>query len=311
VEPFVSLIAAAPAAQLADLLSGTDVKGGTLNRYLVSAGESQKPKPRPPALSDDVFKAAAELIKGPVSKFQMDPVEMAFGKDAEALWDHFYYAWKGLRAHEASELTARTHEHVLKIAMVYSALAGYRELTGESMRIAIEIGGWLESNAHGLFGDVGLDRITKAGQKILAAIRKAGGDARVRDIQQSLSRSVGSDFWKALNELEAGDLVSIYFRPTLGNQKEKRVKLMATPNTYPTGITAGKVLAVGDANPFDIPPGLIDAASVGNGHPVEAYQSSGMSPGRAVCAYFCGSTSNPCETCKQPFGKHASSGVVN
>jgi hypothetical protein len=205
-------------------------------------------------------------------------------------------------------LTARTHEHVLKIAMVYSALAGCRDITGEAMGIAIEIGGWLDSSAHLLFGDVGLDRITKAGQKILAAIRKAGGDARVRDIQQSLSRSVGSDFGRSLSELEASDLVSIYLKPTPGGQKEKRVKLMATPNTYRTGITGGKVLAVGGTNPFDIPAGLISARSAGTEHPVEAYQSSGMSPGRAVCAYFCGSISNPCETCKQPFSHHASSG---
>jgi hypothetical protein len=102
--------------------------------------------------------------------------------------------------------------------------------------------------------------------------------------------------------------VSIYFKTTQGGQKEKRVKLMATPNTYLTGITGGKVLAVGGIDPFDVPRGLIAARSAGTGHPVEAYQSSGMSPGRAVCAYFCGSTSNPCETCKQPFSNHASSG---
>jgi hypothetical protein len=45
----------------------------------------------------------------------------------------------------------------------------------------------------------------------------------------------------------------------------------------------------------------------------EAFKTSGTSPGGAttvpqVCAYFCGPTSDPCETCKRPFSKHASSG---
>jgi hypothetical protein len=48
----------------------------------------------------------------------------------------------------------------------------------------------------------------------------------------------------------------------------------------------------------------------------EAFKTSGSSPGGSTtdtrpCAYFCGLPANPCETCKQPFSKHASSGRSN
>ena len=80
--------------------------------------------------------------------------------EAKELWIDFYTRWKKERQGwhpKQANLSARTSDHILKIAVVYSVLAGDQEISVESLAITISVGGWLESNTLRLFADTGLE----------------------------------------------------------------------------------------------------------------------------------------------------------
>ena len=111
---------------------------------------------------------------------------MEWDPEAKELWGKFYIEWKkerkGLNTRTVN-LTARTFEHILKIALVYSALAEEEKIGPQSLATAIAIGEWLEKTSLRLFGDVGLDPFSKAENIILGRIKTKGREY-TRDLQQ-------------------------------------------------------------------------------------------------------------------------------
>jgi hypothetical protein len=263
VHPFVGVIAAAPSSQLAELVTGSDISSGTLNRYLIVSGNEQAPKPRPPALSEGDFQRIALPLKAIADGLRDRPLEMKWGgPEAEDLYDQFYWRWKDLRRHgEASELTSRTPEHVLKVAMLYAALRGETRLSAESVAIAMLIGGWAEGSATRLLGDVGLGHLGRAEEWIVLALRRGAGRIRTRQLQQTLPKHLRGDFSRAIDGLIKADIVWEDVEDERSGNRTKWLVLKPTPNTQDTLKKDTSVLGVGpDSDPFAIPQGVLERA---------------------------------------------------
>lgn len=238
IKPFVSLITATPLAFVQDLLGENEITGGFLNRFLIIAGNVQAPKPRavPP------LESAWSSISIPLGEVRRKLLEGAkqfeFSPSADELWGDFYTRWRLARTkvnQRVADLTARTFEHVIKIAAVYSILAGEEAVSGRALAIAIKVGDWLESNAREVFGETGLDRRSKAQNAILRQLKKSKtGALYVRVLQQNLSGTVtGAEFRDALKILADNDLVSVREIVAGSGQKRKVVELTSltpTPN---------------------------------------------------------------------------------
>jgi hypothetical protein len=133
---------------------------------------------------------------------------------AEKLWIDFYHQWKKERRGyplKQAKLTARTFEHVLKIAVVYSVLAEEREIGSDHMEIAITIGKWLQSNTLQMFTDIGLDHVGKCERAIVDRLKRATNDRMWRrDLQREMSNRNfnGEIFNRAIKTLEINDHIS-------------------------------------------------------------------------------------------------------
>src|SRR5262245_24937535 len=169
---------------------------------------------------------------------------MEFAPEAEQLWVEFYTRWRNKRKAcnpKTADLSARTFEHVLKIATVYSVLAGEQLITARSLAIAIAIGGWLEKNTLDLFGEAGLDRRSKAQNAIIKQLKKAkAGRMYVRDLQRHLGSTgiAGGDFRDGLKILADNDHVRVYEIQVLSGHKRKVCELIPryTIHNNPTNI---------------------------------------------------------------------------
>jgi hypothetical protein len=81
------------------------------------------------------------------------------------------------------KLTARIDEHILKLAIVYSAIKKQSVVTVEALITAISIGQWLQTTALNAFREVGQDPFGRA-EKTVLDIVKSKGKMRRRYLQQ-------------------------------------------------------------------------------------------------------------------------------
>jgi Protein of unknown function (DUF3987) len=211
IRPFVSLMAATPQEYVEDLLCDLDITGGFLNRFLIITGEEQPPKPIVQTPSTDQMDTLAMKTQMAIAKVSG---HVGFSSDAIATWRDFYIAWRSRRKgldHRKANLTARTFEHILKIATVYTVLNGKDTIDLQTLNIAIEIGSCIEANTIRLFATIGMDRFGKCEHTILAVLKKAR-DGRMwrRDLQQELGgrRFNAELFNRALKSLELNDWIS-------------------------------------------------------------------------------------------------------
>jgi uncharacterized protein DUF3987 len=188
VRPFLSVITATPQEYIEDILTDLEIAGGFLNRCLIITGEEQEPKAIVRTPHDDAWAEMAMHMQKAVDRAPAGNMEMNTG--ALGLWNEFYPAWKkerrDMKAKDA-QLTARIFEHVLKIAIVYAVTGGEATITECTLATAIQIGGWLQSNATRLFAATGRDRLGKCEYLILDLLLRAHGRRMYRrDLQMSL-----------------------------------------------------------------------------------------------------------------------------
>lgn len=210
IKPFLSMVTATPQAYVDDLLTDLEITGGFLNRFLIIAGDEQPPK----AIVRSPSPVAWESIAAELRKIRdREYGNLEFGEDALGLWTDFYNSWKHERRDwnpKQANLTARIFEHVLKIAVVYSVLAAEPEISGKSLAIAIEIGGWLQSNTLKLFADTGLDHFGKCERAVIDLLKRAkDGQVWRRDLQQAMSKKGfnAEIFNRAIRALESNDVL--------------------------------------------------------------------------------------------------------
>ena len=211
VNPFFSLISATPLEYVHDLVGDLEVDGGFVNRFLPITGKVQSWKAIAPPPTVSQWQPFKQRILDIGAYYSAADCELAWDKDAAALWTEFYTAWKTSRQEwntRDQKLTARIDEHVLKLAMLYSAIEKKRVLTREAFVVAISIGKWLQSIALDAFSDLGQDRFAKCETKILEALRLAKKRCMWRrDLQRRMSRYGfnGEIFNRAIKALEANE----------------------------------------------------------------------------------------------------------
>jgi hypothetical protein len=246
VKPFLSFITATPQAFIEDLLGELEITGGFLNRFLIVTGEVQDPKPMVKPPSEVAWQSIVRPLSEIRDRIVENPHHMEFDPEAEQLWIDFYTQWRTKRKTcnpKTADLSARTFEHVLKIAVVYSVLAGEQMITPRSLATAIALGGWLEKNTLNLFGEAGLDRRSKAQNAIIKGLRKAkGGRMYVRDLQRYLGSLgiSGSDFRDGLKILADNDHLRVYEIIVLSGQKRKVVELIPRDTLHLNSTNTGE-----------------------------------------------------------------------
>jgi Protein of unknown function (DUF3987) len=186
VNPFLSLITATPIEYVQDLLGNREIDGGFLNRFLTVTGSVQEWKPiapEPPAVKWGQF---AKPIRDIGAYYSNAECEFTFDPEAEALWRELYVAWKTARQGwntRDQKLTARIDEHILKLAMVYSAIEKKSTITREALITAISIGRWLQTVTLDVFSEVGHSSFSRA-EKIVIDVVKSKRRMYRRYLQQ-------------------------------------------------------------------------------------------------------------------------------
>lgn len=79
-------------------------------------------------------------------------------------------------------MTNRIPDHVVKIGMVYSVLAGEDQIIPDTIATAIQIGEYLETTASRLFSDTGLSKQARVERMIIARLRAQGGMVGLREL---------------------------------------------------------------------------------------------------------------------------------
>jgi Protein of unknown function (DUF3987) len=210
-EAFFSFISATPLEYAEKLLGNEEIAGGVLNRYLIIRGKEQPPKPLVKPPTEAAWQRVTIPLNSIADRWATYPKCLELDSEAMGLWCDFYRALRAsAEQREAREvqLTSRIDGHVLKIALVYSAILNKREITAEPMRIAIELGKWLQASTLSVFHNVGVDPLTKVEQDILGAIEKRHWIYR-RDLQRLLHAN-GELFGRALKSLDANGFVKCY-----------------------------------------------------------------------------------------------------
>jgi hypothetical protein len=215
--PFFSLIAATPAAYVHDLLTHLEIEGGFLNRFLTVTGNVRPwlSRARPPSRWAMFVKSTCAMGQYKAHAFEMTP-------EADKLWDEFYKDWKSSRQPTAEKpmtersrkLTARIDEHILKLAMVYSAIEKKAAITTDALVTAISVGQWLQANTLRAYVDVGADQLGQCERAIIETLKHAT-DRRMwrRELQRLMAGRGfnGEMFGRAIKALETND--EIYIEP--------------------------------------------------------------------------------------------------
>jgi putative DNA primase/helicase len=184
VDPFLSLIAATPTEYVQDLLSNLEIDGGFLNRFLTITGEVKQWKPIAPRPSG--WEKFTKLLLEIGSHYDDNECRFEWTEESRDLWIRHYTAWKESRRswnERDRKLTARIDEHILKLAIVYSAIKKQSVVTVEALITAISIGQWLQTTALNAFREVGQDPFGRA-EKTVLDIVKSKGKMRRRYLQQ-------------------------------------------------------------------------------------------------------------------------------
>jgi hypothetical protein len=183
-DPFFSLIAATPAEYVQDLLTNLEVDGGFLNRFITVTGKVREWKAIAPKPTG--WERFTRPLQDIVGHYDDRECCFSFTHESAELWTDFYTRWKTARQdlnERERKLTARIDEHVLKLAMIYSAIEKQVAITVEALVIAISIGKWLQGVASNAFSDVGHDSFSRA-EKIVIEIVKSKGRMYRRYLQQ-------------------------------------------------------------------------------------------------------------------------------
>jgi hypothetical protein len=113
---------------------------------------------------------------------------LQFTDDSAELWTNFYKEWKTARQKSNDRdrrLTARIDEHILKLAMLYSAIEKRTVISKGALTVAIELGKWLEDVSLRAFSEVGKDSFSR-GEKVVLDVVKSQPNGRMyrRYLQQ-------------------------------------------------------------------------------------------------------------------------------
>jgi hypothetical protein len=134
--------------------------------------------------------------------------ELYLTDEAEHSWEAFYLWWRDENADDEllSSLCVRVPDHVLKLAMIFSALDRSERIAQKHLDDAMRVGKWLMRNVQFLFGDFGESELGRL-EKRIAGIVGTGLYTR-RQLRQKIGGKVDSGlFNKALSNLIGAGMI--------------------------------------------------------------------------------------------------------
>jgi hypothetical protein len=191
--PFLCMLAASTQAWFEESLSGSDVSGGFLNRWLLFEGGSEKLLPFPPAIDEDAW---ADLVLDIYGATQSPAGLYEFSEGAKRLYRHFYRA---ARRDHVSEATARLDLHAKKLGLVYAVLAAHSRIEDEDIASGIAVAEYCAAVAGPLAARLDLSPQKRLEERLLAYLEN--GAATPRDTYRHLHVSA-TDCERAAKALE-------------------------------------------------------------------------------------------------------------
>lgn len=181
-EPFLCLLTATTPGWLRELgLEEEVLTSGFLNRCLLitAAPKAWLPRPKPPA-REEFKNFGAHLSKIlEIGQLGQHAHRVELDKRAEPRWDEWYLGWRKRRLEYSEaerQLTARTHNHALKTALIYSVVRGHQVITVDDLEIGLVVADHCETLARHLLGDLTLSRMARLTARVLAILDKPGAE---------------------------------------------------------------------------------------------------------------------------------------
>ena len=187
--------------------------GGFINRFLFVEGLRHKTIPFPEPPDPEAARSLAEGLTIVVDRCVNSPLEMGWSGDARSMYDTFYRAWHERQfalPESTAAVTNRIPDHVVKIGMVYSVLAGEDQIIADTIATAIQIGEYLETTPSKLFSDTGLSKQGRVEQMIITRLRAHGGMMGLRELQQAIGGKTDAEsFNRAITNLEKAEQIKV------------------------------------------------------------------------------------------------------
>ena len=229
IDPFFSLIGASPPEFIDDLLRERDITGGFLNRFLTIIGEPRETISRPKKLRDVAWH---HILKPLHHLREIGSMELDFDADSGLLWDSWFRRWTADHRTlpvRGQQLTERTPEHALKIALLYSLVKNETAITPHSLDIALQVCRWLEAATLRTFRNIGVPAFDRCERDIIGTLRRSAERKMWRrDLQRAMSaRGHNAEiFNRAIRSLEVNDQINLTPVETSARKKRTVVELL-------------------------------------------------------------------------------------
>lgn len=174
-KPFTSLLTGAPQRWLEEEFEPGDFAGGFMSRVMIFRGKRKPPIPRPASPDSQRLQELAGKIKEMSAALPAGGSCLRWSDEAGSLFDRWYFDNQRIMdrlSEQEGALCVRTHEFIVKIALVYSIIEKEFCITEKAMAIAIQIGDYLQNTALRLFGGVAFTRRGRIEQRIIKALRE-------------------------------------------------------------------------------------------------------------------------------------------
>jgi hypothetical protein len=172
-EPFLCMLTATTQAWFEESLTGTDVSGGFLNRWLLFEGAPGELLPFPPAIDT---RAWEDLVQDICIAIHKAEGLFRFSVEAKDKYVRFYHTAHG---RYLSEATSRVDFHAKKLALLYAILAGHQKIELDDIESGIAVAEYCATVVEPLAAGLDISPQKRLEDRILSHLRE--GSVRMRD----------------------------------------------------------------------------------------------------------------------------------
>jgi hypothetical protein len=220
-DPHITVVGHITPGEFKSKLTGGEVDGGSINRFLLVLSRRSKELPAGGNLPTDVRDACGALVAQAAEVARSRRGPMARTPEAGELWSRSY---SGLIAPKPdgwfASTTARAHGHVLRLSVAYAALDASPVIEVDHLKAALALWNYCEESARVLFAEVGYESRRDDTMKVLDFIRSNGEVTRTQLIHDLFARhKKGHEVDAILKPLIDAGLVAQREVPTTGRPR--------------------------------------------------------------------------------------------
>lgn len=142
--PYTSILSATQPRILEGLMSDEHVHSGFINRWLIIPGQSDQPMPWPVSVNPADLGLLFEQFHAAIHDAHTDGQVLTLAADARLLWDSWYLeSWGRKQSEDEAAMRVRHPVLAIKIALIYSVLAGESEITRTALEQGIAVVDWM------------------------------------------------------------------------------------------------------------------------------------------------------------------------